>query len=145
MITADGIKPVILVVEDNPADVAFFCEAVEASGTAVAVRVVSDGEDALRFLRQLGPYATEPRPDLVVLDLNLPLKNGKDVMAGMMDDPTLRMIPVAILTTSNSEAYVCEDYTEGKCLYFVKTDDFGVLQDIVKMIAAYARTTRTHG
>ncbi len=135
----------MLVVEDNPADVAFFNEAIEASGAAVAVRVVSNGEDALRFLRRQSPYAEEPRPDLFVLDLNLPLKNGKDVLAGMMEDPTLRKIPVAILTTSSSETHVCDNYTDGRCIYFVKTDDFGVLQDIVKMITEYANTMRNHG
>ncbi len=145
MTWAGGCSPVMLVVEDNPADVAFFNEAIEASGAAVAVRVVSNGEDALRFLRRQSPYAEEPRPDLVVLDLNLPLKNGKDVLAGMMEDPTLRKIPVAILTTSSSETHVCDNYTDGRCIYFVKTDDFGVLQDIVKMITEYANTMRNHG
>lgn len=145
MTSAGGRNLVMLVVEDNPADVVFLNEAIETTGTAATVHVVSDGEDALRFLRREGPYAETPRPDLVVLDLNLPLKNGRDVLAGMMGDPILRTIPVAILSTSSSEAQICESYTSGRCLYFVKTDELGLLQEIVKQIATYAKTVQSHG
>ena len=132
--------PVMLVVEDNPADVAFFREAMAASQTDSDVHVVGDGNDAMRFLRREGGFANAPRPDVIVLDLNLPLKNGHEVMAELVADPALNTIPVAVLTTSTSEAFVCNAYPPGRCLYFTKTDDFERLQDIVRQIAAYANS-----
>ena len=125
----------MLIVEDNPADVVFFREAVKAAETPAALHVVDNGADAIRFLSRQGPFAHVPRPDVVVLDLNLPVKNGKNVLEEMMAEPALRMIPVAILTTSNSESHLCGAYTSGRCLYFVKTDDFQRLQEIVGQIA----------
>jgi two-component system response regulator len=129
---------VMLVVEDNPADVLFFEEAVEASQTPAKLHVVCDGSDAMRFLRRQSPHAGAPRPDVMVLDLNLPVKSGKEVLAEMAADPDLRTIPVAILTTSTSERWVCGVYPSGRCTYFVKTDEFKKLQEIVKSIAHHA-------
>jgi len=138
-------SPVMLLVEDNPADVAFFREALEAAHAPSAVHVVGDGNEALRFLRRQEPFAGAPRPDVIVLDLNLPARNGLEVLAEMAGDPGLSAIPVAILTTSTSEASVCDIYPEGRCLYFAKTDDFRRLQDIAREIAAHAETGRGHG
>ena len=129
---------VILVVEDNPADVMFFEEAVEANQMPAKLHVVVDGGDAMCFLRRQGAHADAPRPDVVVLDLNVPIKNGQNVLKEMAADPGLRTIPVAILTTSTSETWVCKLYPPGKCAYFVKTDAFKKLQDIVRQIAAHA-------
>lgn len=130
---------VILVVEDNPADVVFFEEAVEANQMPAKLHVVDDGVDAICFLRRQGSHADAPRPDIVVLDLNVPIKNGQDVLKEMAADPGLRTIPVAILTTSTSETWVCDLYPPGRCAYFVKTDAFKKLQDIVRQIEAHAR------
>ena len=77
---------VMLVAEDNPADVVFFGEAVEATETPATLEVVTNGEDALRFLRHQAPFADAPRPDVLVLDLNLPRKNGKEVLQEMVGE-----------------------------------------------------------
>ena len=129
----------MLIVEDNPADVVFFGEAVEATKTPATLQVVGNGEDALRFLRQQPPFADAPRPDVVVLDLNLPRKKGAEVLQELRDEPALRTIPVAILTTSNSDAHLCDAYPNGRCRYFVKTADFAQVQVIVHQIVSHAR------
>jgi CheY-like chemotaxis protein len=131
----------MLIVEDNPADVVFLGEAVEATETPATLEVVTNGEDAMRFLRRQAPFADAPRPDVLVLDLNLPRKNGREVLEEMADQPALRTIPVAILTTSRSESHLC-DAPGGRCQYFTKTADFGQLQGIVRQIVAHARTSR---
>lgn len=142
----EGVATIVtLVVEDNPADVAFFKEAVEAAQAPMAVHVVGDGHEALRFLRRQGPYADAPRPDVVVLDLNLPVRTGAEVLQEMAAEAGLNTIPVAILTTSTSERYVCDYYPPGRCLYFTKTDEFRLLQDIVRQIASHARPTKSNG
>jgi CheY-like chemotaxis protein len=129
---------VMLVVEDNPADVVFFREAVEAARLPSAMHVVADGSDALKFLRRQPPFADAPRPDVIVLDLNLPIKNGQEVLVEIAADPELNTIPVAVLTTSTSETCVCDLYPAGRCLYFTKTEEFKRLQEIVRKIAAHA-------
>lgn len=133
---------VMLLVEDNPADVSFFNEAVEATMTPLAVHVVGDGGAAMRFLRRQPPFEDAPRPDVVVLDLNLPIRRGDEVLAEMAADPQLQMTPVAILSTVNSETQVCGVYPSGRCICFVKTADFGRLQDIVGQIASHAKATK---
>ena len=132
---------VMLMVEDNPADVVFFREAMNAAQAAVAIHVVDDGDKALRFLRRQHPFTNAPRPHVMVLDLNLPLKNGREVLTEMAADAELNTIPVAIMTTSTSEAHVCDIYPNGRCLYFTKTDNFKLLQTIVLEIAAHATVT----
>lgn len=134
---------VILVVEDNPADVVLFREALEATQTPATVHVVGDGGDAMLFLLREERYAEAPRPDVIVLDLNLPVKTGQNVLLEMASDPELNTIQVAILTTSTSDRCVHDLYTPGRCLYFTKTDDFGQLQDIVRKVVAHARSGRT--
>jgi CheY-like chemotaxis protein len=133
---------VMLVVEDNPADVLFFNEAIEASHTPALVHVVWNGDDAMRFLRRTPPFGTAPQPDVMVLDLNLPIKTGKEVLAEMAADPALQRIPVAILTTSSSERFLCNSYPKGRCIYFTKTDEFSRLQEIVGEIADHAWTSK---
>ena len=130
---------VVLLVEDNPADVVFFEEAIQAAQVPAKLHIVGDGADAMRFLRRQGSHGDAPRPDVIVLDLNLPIKNGQAVLKEMAADPELRTIPVAVLTTSTSERWVCNVYPPGRCEYFVKTEDFKKLQTIVGQIAAHAR------
>jgi CheY-like chemotaxis protein len=134
---------VMLLVEDNPADVAFFKEAVADAQLEATIHVVGDGDKALRFLRRQAPYADASRPDVIVLDLNLPTRSGQEVLVEVAADTELNTIPVAILTTSTSERCVCDLYPSGRCLYFTKTDEFERLQDTVRQIAAHAQ--RTHG
>jgi two-component system response regulator len=141
--SAASVHPiVVLIVEDNRGDVVFFQEAAEASQTAADLHAVTNGVDALRFLRKEPPFQRAPRPDIVVLDLNLPLTNGEEVMAQMASDPDLSTIPVAILTTSSFDTLLADLLPLGRCLYFTKTDDFERLQDIVRKIAAHARSTQ---
>ena len=94
----------------------------------------------MQFLRRQPPVTDAPRPDVIVLDLNLPVMNGHEVLTAMASDPVLSTIPVAILTTSTSETYVCDVCPRGRCLYFTKTADFKMLQDFVRQIAAHAKT-----
>jgi two-component system response regulator len=138
-------QAVLLMVEDNPADVVFFKEAVEVAGIPLNIHLVEDGEAALRFLRRQEPFANAPRPDVIVLDLNLPLKTGRELLAEMAGDQALCELPVAVLTTSTSETSVVDTYTPGRCLYFVKTDQFRKLQNIVQQIVAYAKSMRVPG
>jgi DNA-binding response OmpR family regulator len=132
----------ILLVEDNPADVLFLTEAIEATRIPVDLRVVDNGADALRFLSREARFSGAPRPNVVILDLNLPVKNGKEVLAEMMKLPDLRNIPVAILTTSTSEEHLVYSYTRGLCLYFTKTDEFRKLQLTVERIVSHASSAR---
>jgi len=128
----------ILLVEDNPGDVALFEEAVEVCRLPVRVHTVDHGLEALQFLRRQGPFADAPRPDMVVLDLNLPVMNGREVLAEMMADPQLQRMPVAVLSTSAIDQDACALCPPGRSLYFSKTDDFLRLQDIVRQIVDHA-------
>lgn len=138
MCTGDSRNIIMLVVEDNPADVLFLEEAVEVSQTKAKLHVVGDGNEAMLFLRRRGDHLEAPRPDVIVLDLNVPIKNGREILTEMAGDPELRTIPVAILTTSTSETWICDLYP-GPCKYFYKTEKFQQLQEIVKAIADHAK------
>jgi CheY-like chemotaxis protein len=128
----------MLVVEDNPGDVVFLKEAIEASGRRVCMRTVDNGGDALAFLRRQGKFMDAPRPDVVVLDLNIPVKSGKEVLREMAADAALRQIPVMVLSTSESEEQVTQLYPPGRCRYMVKTSDFDRLTGMVGEIQAFA-------
>ena len=133
---------VMLVVEDNPADVFFFREAVDAAHLSAQLHIVDNGGDALDFLRRQGQFTESPRPDVVILDLNVPVKNGQEVLMEMRADGLLSQIPVMILTTSSSERNVTKLYTTGRCLYQVKTADLHRLSDIAAEIHAFALAFR---
>lgn len=141
--TKESGEMTVLLVEDNSADVAFFKEAVEASQVRVCMHVVTHGQEALQFLTRQSPFANAPRPDVIVLDLNLPVMNGQAMLVKMMAEPNLKDIPVAVLTTSTSERCVCDICPPGRCLYFTKTEDFKKLQDIVSKIIAHAKTAKS--
>jgi two-component system, chemotaxis family, response regulator Rcp1 len=132
----------VLLMEDNPGDVVLFREALAAAGLVAQVHVVAGGDDAIRFLRRQERFCGALRPHVIVLDLNVPTRSGYEVLLEMASDPALNTIPVAVLTSSTSEACVCGMYPEGRCLYFTKTGDFGLLQEIVRQIAAHAKTWR---
>lgn len=134
---------VVLVVEDNPGDVLLLSVAVDQTGIDARVCVVGDGDDATDFLARRGCHAAAPRPDLIVLDLNLPIKDGREVLAEIMADPVLHDIPVAVLTTSKSESDVCDGYTRGRCRYFVKTGDFEELVETVRRMEQFALSVRS--
>ncbi len=128
----------ILLVEDNPGDVVFFMEAVEAAAVAAKVDVATDGVAAMRYLRTKSGSTL----DVMVLDLNLPVKTGRELLIEMKADQTLKRTPVAILTTSSSESAVCGCYTPGMCKFFTKTADFTKLVLIVKQIEEFARAVK---
>jgi CheY-like chemotaxis protein len=128
----------MLVVEDNPGDVVFLREAIEDSGRGVCMLTVDNGGDALAYLRRQGKFGDARRPDVVVLDLNIPVKNGREVLREMAADTGLRQIPVVILTTSECEKQLTELYPPGRCRYMVKTSDFDRLMGMVGEIHAFA-------
>ena len=126
--------PLILLVEDNAGDVRLTREALREASIAVELTAVADGEQALAYLRAEGEHAGAPRPDLVLLDLNLPKKNGLEVLEEVKGDPALRRTPVIMLTTSASARDVTACYDRGVNCYVVKPlelDDFtGLVQAI---------------
>ena len=117
----------ILLVEDNPGDVLLTQEAFSEGRYLPRLSVVEDGEEALTFLRRLGIYSDAPRPDLILLDLNLPRKDGRELLAEVKEDPDLRYIPIIVLTTSNAEQDVRRAYKLHANCYLTKPldmDDF---------------------
>ncbi len=106
----DGSPIQILLVEDNPGDVRLTAETFRAGKVANELHVAKDGEDALAFLRREPPHADAPRPDLVILDLNLPRKDGIEVLTEIKQDDSLQVIPIVILTTSAAEQDVLQSY-----------------------------------
>jgi two-component system, chemotaxis family, response regulator Rcp1 len=127
----------ILLVEDNPGDVRLTQEAMKEGKVLNRLNVASDGVEALDFLRQNGKYANAPRPDLILLDLNLPRKDGRQVLAEIKEDPALRRIPVVILTTSEAEQDVLKTYELHANCYLTKPVDLGQFLQVVRLIADF--------
>ncbi len=118
-------RPVeILLVEDNPGDVDLTLEALEDAKMRNHVSVARDGQEALDFLRGEDGFEDKPRPDLILLDLNLPKKDGREVLRIVKEDPALKSIPVVVLTTSSDEKDVLESYEHRANAYIVKPVDF---------------------
>ena len=129
------VKPIdILLVEDNPGDADLAREALDGSKFHNQLHVVDDGEKAMAFLRRQGPYAAAPRPDLILLDLNLPRKDGREVLAEVKTDADLKRIPVVILTTSQAEADVLKTYNLGANCYVTKPIDLNQFLHVVQSI-----------
>ena len=124
----------ILMVEDNPDDVELTTEALHDAKICHQLHVVSDGADALSFLRKEGPYANAPRPDLILLDLNLPRKDGRQVLAEIKADERLRLIPVVVLTTSQADEDILRAYRLNANCYVTKPVDFDQFMKVVKAI-----------
>jgi CheY-like chemotaxis protein len=117
----ERIRPFqILLVEDNPGDVMLTQEAFQEGKLVHQLSVAGDGEEALDFLHQRGAHAGAPRPDLILLDLNLPKKDGREVLAELKNDPELRHIPVIVLTTSEAEMDVWNAYKLHANCYLTK-------------------------
>ncbi len=125
---------VVLLVEDDPGDVLMIREAFDENRVRNELHVCSDGEDALAFLRQEAPHVAAPRPDLVLLDLNLPRRDGREVLAEIKADDRLRTIPVVILTTSEAEEDVLRSYALHANAYVTKPVDFDRFIDVVRQI-----------
>lgn len=131
---AAGRSIEVLLVEDDPGDVLMTREAFEEHKVNNRLSVVSDGVDALAYLRQEGPYTDAVRPDLILLDLNLPRRDGREVLAEIKNDPDLCQIPVVVLTTSQAEEDILRSYRLHANAYVTKPVDFERFIGVVRQI-----------
>jgi len=135
MSAAEAMKPVeILLVEDNPGDVRLTREALKEAKVINNLTVLKDGVEALAFLRQQGPYGGAVMPHLILLDLNLPKKDGREVLAEIKTDERLKRIPVVVLTTSQDEQDVFKSYNLHANCYVTKPVDLEQFMTVVKSI-----------
>jgi CheY-like chemotaxis protein len=127
----------VLLVEDDPGDILMTREAFQHHKIQNKLHVVTDGEQALQFLRQTGEHANAPRPGLILLDLNLPRRSGHEVLAELKDDPQLRVIPVVVLTTSQAEEDILRSYSLHANAYVSKPVDFERFMDVIRQIDSF--------
>lgn len=127
----------ILLVEDNEDDVVIIQEAFADARLANVMCTVRDGEEALAYLRREGKYRVAPVPGLVLLDINMPKKNGFEVIEEMKGDPTLRSLPVIMLTMSDREEDIIRSYAGGACSYIRKPVDLDRFHDVIKQFELY--------
>ena len=128
---------VILLVEDSPGDVRLTKEAFKDAKVLNEMHVVADGVEAMRFLKREGEYADRLRPDLVLLDLNLPRKDGREVLAEIKADPELSHIPVVVLTTSQAEQDVAVSYKLHASCYVIKPVDLDKFMSVVRSVESF--------
>ncbi|HZR46651.1 MAG TPA: response regulator [Candidatus Manganitrophaceae bacterium] len=129
------VRPIeILLVEDSPGDVRLTKEALKEGKVLNHLHIAGDGVEALAFLRREGSYAGVPRPDLILLDLNLPRKDGREVLETIKEDPELRRIPVVILTTSSAERDVLQSYDLHANCYVTKPVDLEQFISVVRSV-----------
>ena len=135
MNTHQTTRPIeILLVEDNPGDVRLTIEAFKEGKVCNNLNVAADGVEALSFLRREGRHGGAPRPDLILLDLNLPRMDGREVLAEIKQDPQLMRIPVVVLTTSKAEEDILRTYTLHANCYITKPVDLEQFITVVKSI-----------
>lgn len=127
----------ILLVEDNPGDAELAREALISSKFCNNLHIVNDGEKAMKFLLKHAEYADKPRPDLILLDLNLPRKDGREVLAEIKQNDTLRSIPVVVLTSSKAEEDIVKTYDLHANCYITKPLDFKQFVDVVGSIKKF--------
>jgi chemotaxis family two-component system response regulator Rcp1 len=131
-------KPIeILLVEDNRSDAILVQEALKEMQTPYRLTILEDGEQALAYLRRQDPYADAPHPDLILLDLDLPRKSGRDTLAEIKEDPALQHIPVLILTCSHDTRDIEDSYRLHANSYIVKPPDFNRLLETIKAIEQF--------
>jgi len=135
--TGHGEPIEILLAEDNPGDVKLTEKALETGQIHNSLHVVNDGVEALSFLRGEGEYEDMPRPDLFLLDLNMPRMGGQEVLAAMADDESLRRIPVVVLTSSQAEQDIVDSYDRHANAYLTKPVNFEGFVDIVRRIEEF--------
>ncbi|MBI5687451.1 MAG: response regulator [Verrucomicrobia bacterium] len=129
------VQPInILLVEDSPSDVRLMREALKDAKVLNTLHVAGDGVAAMAFLRNQGEHADSPRPDLILLDLNLPKKDGREVLAEVKEDETLKRIPVVVLTTSSAEQDVVRTYNLRANAYVTKPVDFKEFLKVIRTI-----------
>jgi CheY-like chemotaxis protein len=129
-----GEDVTVLLVEDDPGDVLLIREVFDEQRPANRLEVVGDGVEAMDYVRAEGAYAGSGRPDLILLDLNLPRKSGSEVLAEIKGDPALSSIPIVVLTTSESEEDVMHAYGHHANAYITKPVDFARFREVVHQI-----------
>lgn len=131
-------KPVeILLIEDDAGDIDLTKEALEESKLQVNLNVVRDGVEAIAYLRHQGEYTQSTRPDLILLDLNLPRKNGREVLQDIKSDAQLKLIPIVVLTTSDTDEDICQAYQLGANCYVKKPLGMNKFIEIVQSIEEF--------
>lgn len=130
-------KPRILLVEDNPGDIRLTQEALKESNLDIHLDVVSDGEQAVDFLTHKGKYADAVRPSVILLDLNLPKKNGIEVLREIKFNDALKKIPVIVLTTSDADHDISKAYGLHANCYILKPVDFDDFAKVIKLVEVY--------
>ena len=136
-IATDAAAIEVLLIEDSPGDVRLTREAFKDAKVHINLHVASDGAKAMAFLKREGEYANAPRPDLILLDLNLPKKDGREVLAEIKVDPALKTIPVVVLTTSSSEADILRSYQLHANCYITKPVGLEGFLTVVKSIDGF--------
>lgn len=135
---AERMRPInILLIEDSPTDVLITREALESAKVINNLQVAEDGVEALEILRRQGRYTNSARPDLILLDLNLPRKDGREVLQEVKNDDHLKMIPVVVLTTSKAEEDVMKAYGQHANCYITKPVDFTEFAAVIKSIERF--------
>lgn len=124
----------ILLVEDNPGDIRLTQEAFKDGRIQNELNVVMDGEEAINYLKKVDKYSTAKTPDIILLDLNLPKKDGREVLAEIKADPKLMLIPVIILTTSSAQSDIIHTYSNHANCYIMKPVDFNQFINVVRTI-----------
>lgn len=137
MTVATSERPVVLLVEDSEADVELTELSIQQTGRAVDLRVVSDGEQCMAFLRKEGQFRDAPTPQLVLLDLHMPRMNGLEVLAAVHDDASLRHVPIVVLTTSDNRADVKAAYVGCCSGYVVKPMGFSEFARAIELLLSY--------
>ncbi len=131
----DNVAPIqILLVEDNPGDARLASEALKNGKVSNNLYHVTDGVEAMAFMRREGEYASAPRPDLILLDLNLPRKDGREVLSEIKEDPELKLVPVVVMTTSAAERDLIKSYELHANAYVVKPMDLDQFIEVVQAI-----------
>jgi chemotaxis family two-component system response regulator Rcp1 len=137
LIGENGMPIQVLLVEDSPGDVRLTQEAFRAANKAIQLHVVVDGVEAMAFLRHQGVHVHAPRPDLILLDLNLPKMDGREVLAHIKEDESLKLIPTVILTMSDAEADIVKSYQLQANCYLNKPVQLEAFEDLVKSISDF--------
>lgn len=133
-ILGEGEPVEVLLVEDNPGDVRLTQEAFRASNRAINLHVATDGVEAMNFLKRAGPLSDVPRPDLILLDLNLPKMDGREVLTHIKEDDSLKLIPTVILTTSDAESDIVKSYQLQANCYLTKPVQLEAFEGLVQSI-----------
>jgi chemotaxis family two-component system response regulator Rcp1 len=137
MMEPEGRPIEILLIEDSPSDTDLTVEALKEAKVRNHLSIVEDGEQALEFLRRRGKFALAPTPDLIMLDLNLPRKDGREVLAEIKADDSLKTIPVVVLTTSRADQDVLRAYRLHANCYITKPVDFDQFLNVVRSIESF--------